>query len=501
MYVLAPGTDIKDVFPGDGVVAKKVLLTDNGYQLPACFLPVKLPPLPVYFIMMRMKEEAMIREYKRKRIMTYLMAVHLKKLWEVYEEDEKRKEQEKKEKEEQEKQKTKMMRKRAKKSCWVQPYLARRMELGNYDNLMKELRNETPELFMNFTRTSACLFDEICEKITPLIEKEETFFRKPLPPGLRLAITLRFLATGETYTSLQYNFRVAKNTICTLVPATCQAIIEMFKDELKLPQTEEEWLAVAKGFEQRWNMPNCIGSMDGKHIRLRNPSGAGSLYFNYKKFFSMVLFALVDSEYRFMFLDVGAIGSECDAGIFAQTQLRKLVEDKMARIPGPKPLPGTEDLCDYYFIGDDAFPLRHYLMKPFPSRALAHKERIYNYRLSRARRTVENAFGILANRFRVFHTSICLKPDNAEKVTIAACILHNMLRTRKIGSTSVGDYINQQTNDVVDGLWRGDERFGNDLPPRNSGRNGTDYALKQRELLRDYMNSEAGSVSWQEKMI
>ena len=64
---------------------------------------------------------------------------------------------------------------RAKRSCWVQPYLQRRLEQGNYDNLMQELKNETPELFRNFTRTSGCLFDEIVEKVTPYIEKEETF--------------------------------------------------------------------------------------------------------------------------------------------------------------------------------------------------------------------------------------------------------------------------------------------------------------------------------------
>ena len=153
-----------------------------------------------------------------------------------------------------------------------------------------------------------------------------------------------------------------------------------------------------------------------------------------------------------------------------------------------------------FFVGDDAFPLRHYLMKPFPSRALSHKERLYNYRLSRARRTVENAFGILANRFRVFHTAICLQPDNVEPVIIAACVLHNMIRNRKLCNPCVGDYVNEQTNAVVDGLWRADPPVGNNLPLR-VGRQNTEYAIKQRLLLRDYVTSSIGSVPWQEKMI
>ena len=140
------------------------------------------------------------------------------------------------------------------------------MEQGNYENLMQELKNETPELFRNFTRTSGCMFDEIVEKVTPYIEKEETFFRKPLPPGLRVAITLRFLATGESYISLQYSFRVAGNTISGIVPETCKAIALAFKDELKVPDSEDEWIKVAEGFEQRWNFPNCIGSLDGLSI-------------------------------------------------------------------------------------------------------------------------------------------------------------------------------------------------------------------------------------------
>ena len=425
---------------------------------------------------------------KRKIAMFALLANDLKKLIEAYEEDEKKKMRRKK--------------LRAKRSCWVQPYLQRRLEQGNYDNLMQELKNETPELFRNFTRTSGCLFDEIVEKVTPYIEKEETFFRKPLPPGLRVAITLRFLATGESYISLQYSFRVAGNTISGIVPETCKAIALAFKDELKVPDSEDEWIKVAEGFEQRWNFPNCIGSLDGKHIRLRNPAKGGSHYFNYKKYFSMVLLALVDSDYRFLYIDVGAIGSESDAGIFAQTRLKDLIEEKLVHIPEAKPLPGDIDKtpCDYFFVGDDAFPLRHYLMKPFPARGLTHRERIYNYRLSRARRTVENAFGILANRFRVLHTCMCLKHDNAERVIIAACVLHNMLRNRMLVSTAVGDHVNKVTNDIVEGVWRVDPPVGICLP-RPVGRNNTQFAIQQRKLLKDYVNSSTGSVAWQDNMI
>ena len=182
--------------------------------------------------------------------------------------------------------------------------------------------------------------------------------------------------------------------------------------------------------------------------------------------------------------------------------MRELIEKKLAHIPGPKPLPGTEGTpCDYFFVGNDAFPLRHYLMKPFPSRGLSHKERLYNYRLSRARRTVENAFGILANRFRVFHTAICLQPDNVESVIIAACVLHNILRNRKLMPTSVGDSENPQTHEIIEGTWRDEGTPLVQTLPRALGRNNTQFAIKQRILLRDYVTSDVGSVPWQENMV
>ena len=410
------------------------------------------------------------------------------------------------EEEEKRKRKKRKARRRAERSCWVHPYLQRRLEQGHYDNLMHELATETPELFKNYTRTTPSLFDEIVTRVTPLIEKEETYFRKPLPPGLRVAITLRFLATGESYMSLQYSFRVAHNSISMLVPETCRAIASVFgPEELKVPESVEEWKEIAKGFENRWNMPHCTGAVDGKHIRIRNPANGGSKYFNYKKFFSIVLLGVVDSEYRFIYVDIGAIGSESDAGIFAQTRLRNLIEQQAVNFPPPEPLSGDDDgePLDYFFVGDDAFPLRPYLMKPYPARALNNQERIFNYRLSRARRTVENAFGILANRFRVFHTSICLNHDNLEAIVMGACVLHNMLRTRNVISNQLTDSEDPSTHETINGSWRADPSLGQPLPNSHGrgGRNNTNRAVHQRHRLREYVNSEAGAVPWQNRMI
>ncbi|XP_064088348.1 uncharacterized protein LOC135202814 [Macrobrachium nipponense] len=145
----------------------------------------------------------------------------------------------------------------------------------------------------------------------------------------------------------------------------------------------------------------------------------------------MVLLAIADTSYNFLYIDMGAIGSQLDGGVFAQTRLGEMLLKQDANLPKPEALPCTTNRSpmDYFLVGDDAFPLWNYLIKPYPQRGLSKKDWIYNYRLSRAHRMVENAFRILANRFRVFHTSICLKPDRAESIVLASCVLHNIGRS------------------------------------------------------------------------
>ncbi|XP_066974246.1 uncharacterized protein [Macrobrachium rosenbergii] len=343
------------------------------------------------------------------------------------------------------------------------------------------------------------IFSEIVERVTPYIQKQRIFWREPLTPGLHVVITLRFLATGDSYKILQYAFRVAHNTISCIVPETCRVIVSALGDEeLQVPQTPEAWKQVARGFEEWWNFPHVIGAIDGKHIRLRNPPLGGMHYYNYKKFFSMILLAIVNASYKFLYVDVGAIGSESDGGVFAQTRLCEMLAKQEANLPQPEALPDATNGApvDYFLLGNDAFPLGNYLMKPYPKRGLSKEEWIYNYRLSRAWRMVENAFGILASKFRVLHTSMCIKPDGAESVVLAACVLHNLIITRN-PHRQEGDQENPVTHDFVPCAWRSDPPIGKALPTVG-GNTATRNAKEQRNILKDYFSSPAGSITWQE---
>ena len=157
----------------------------------------------------------------------------------------------------------------------------------------------------------------------------------------------------------------------------------------------------------------------------------GSKYFNYKGSFSVVLMALVDHLHRFTVIDVGSYGRNSEGGIFSNSVMGKAQQKKLCA-PDDKPLPGSSELgpMPHIIVGDEAFPLKPYLMRPYPGKKVPDAERIFNYRLSRARRLVENAFGILAARLRVYNRRIQLHPENIDKMIKATCVLqvHNFLQ-------------------------------------------------------------------------
>ena len=86
---------------------------------------------------------------------------------------------------------------------------------------------------------------------------------------------------------------------------------------MQVPKTEEEWKRISTEFSSRWNFPHCVGAMDGKHIAIKCPANSGSNFYNYKNFFSIVLFAIVDADYKFLYVDVGRNGRISDGGILA----------------------------------------------------------------------------------------------------------------------------------------------------------------------------------------
>lgn len=143
-----------------------------------------------------------------------------------------------------------------------------------------------------------------------------------------------------------------------------------------------------------------------------------------------MLLAVCDYKYKFTLIDVGSYGSESDSRIFAESNLSRLLHNNTLNLSkGTAKLPGSELQTPCFFVADDAFALTENIMKPYSKRQLNDKEKIFNYRLSRARRTIENTFGILAVRWRIFRRPIAVNPVTADSIIVSAICLHNFLKS------------------------------------------------------------------------
>lgn len=201
-----------------------------------------------------------------------------------------------------------------------------------------------------------------------------------------------------------------------------------------MPSSRAEWLAIAEEFEMKCGFPHCLGALDGKHCELKAPVNSGSEFWNYKQYYSIVLLALVDASKRFIFIDVGTSGRISDGGILNDSSLLYAIESKQLDIPPASPVHDSSSEIGplpYVIVADDAFALKEYLMKPFPQRGLTDKSFTFNNSLSKARYCVENAFGILSQRFRVFRSAMQFEPPRAQVVVTAACCLHNFIMKDK----------------------------------------------------------------------
>lgn len=217
------------------------------------------------------------------------------------------------------------------------------------------------------------------------------------------------------------------STVSSIVRETVEIIWEELQPiHMKTP-TEDSWKMIAKQFYEKWNFPNCLGAIDGKHIRIKCPPHSGSMFYNYKQFFSIVLQAVADPNYRFTTIDVGGYGKQSDGGTFHVSSLYNLLQAEALNIPSNDVLPSTTISMPYVFVGDEAYPLLTYLLKPYSRRTLDADKEYFNMRLSRARRLVECAFGIITAKFRILWKPIETTPDLADKIIKCICILHNII--------------------------------------------------------------------------
>ncbi|CAH2010515.1 unnamed protein product [Acanthoscelides obtectus] len=387
---------------------------------------------------------------------------------------------------------------------WWMTSLSRSRERYNVSIMIEDLIREPSGRLENFLRMSYTDFEFLLNEVGHMIGKKDTQLRKAISVKERFCVALRFFASGDSFVSLSYLFKFLPQTVSRCVFDVCDALISVLNHQIKMPRSSNEWKKIAIEFENRWNFPHCLGAIDGKHILIQSPMNSGSDFFNYKHTFSVVMMALVDANYMFTYVDVGCQGRISDGGVFRNTVLGRKLEENRLMLPNDETLPNhTQTTFPYVFVADDAFALGPHLLKPFQGVYEAGSdERVFNYRLSRARRIVENAFGILASVFRVFRAPMLLQPDKVSKVAMTCALLHNFLRSSKDSSATYappGAIDTEQDGTIIPGTWRSDvQNMTSFLPlkkiPRKAGRE----AQEIRKLFCGYFKT-TGKVHWQDR--
>lgn len=226
---------------------------------------------------------------------------------------------------------------------------------------------------------------------------------------------------------------------------------------------------------------------------MQAPPNSGSSYYNYKGKHSINLMAISDSKCCFSIVDIGAEGRQSDGGVFGRSEIGIGLENNNMNLPEPTEVEVNGPKLPYVLVADEAFALRPYMMRPFPrSKRLDIRKKVFNYRLSRARRVVESSFGLLVARWRIFRKPINTSVTTAVKIVQAAVALQNFIIQCEATLPSGQRIYSNMTNDNTNLI---DASAFTEMDKLHKSLHGP-YAAQVRQHYADYfMNS--GAVEWQ----
>ncbi|XP_047143521.2 uncharacterized protein LOC105848670 isoform X3 [Hydra vulgaris] len=279
--------------------------------------------------------------------------------------------------------------------------------------------------FKEHFRVNRNTFNFLVNELHPHLGKTTTTMREPISVVKRVAVALHYLASCKEYRVVSSLFGIGKSTANLIVHEFINAVNDILLPKyVKFPLSVENLNKHSRDFEAILGFPQCVGAVDGCHIPISAPKDQATSYYNYKGWHSIVLFAVVDSRYRFIYTSVGSPGRNNDSYILQNSSLKEILEsnlfDKCCKELGDSLVP----LC---LIGDSAFPLTRHLLKPYPENLeLSEIQKNFNKILCGARRVVENAFGRVKARFRVICKRMECDINFATRIVNACVTLHNI---------------------------------------------------------------------------
>lgn len=229
------------------------------------------------------------------------------------------------------------------------------------------------------------------------------------------------MITGSSYSTLLSTFRIGKSTACGIIKDTTRAIWDNMNSIHMGQLTEKHFYKVAADLKKKkTGFPHCIGIIDGKHVRIKASNNSHYKYYNFKKFHSVVLQAVVDCNYKYLSIDVGAPGRQHDS---------RTLQNSNFYLPIPKdmPLPRSNTKVPFVFLADGAYAISRHIMKPFRGVNLTSDKKLFNRKLSSARSRVERVFGQMAQQFSIFHQPMQQSVEVVIDIIKCACLLHNII--------------------------------------------------------------------------
>ncbi|XP_065226746.1 uncharacterized protein LOC135849995 [Planococcus citri] len=392
----------------------------------------------------------------------------------------------------------------------VRPLALRMQAAGDeYQNLFKILLEEQDNVkFFKYTRMTFIQWERLLNLVTPFLRKSHNGRGADFSPERDLVITIRYFVTGSQFCDLAMTFGcTGESTVGSVVRRTSLAIIQALRPTELYNRNEYYYRYTMKKFWTDRQMPNCCGVIAGKHItvqKLPNPN-AGTSHHNDGDRFSLVLLAICDANYRFTSIDIGQYDSVSDGGVFSESPTSEPLNEKADLPREPLTLPNTNVAIPAYFVADEAFPLSTRIMRPYPGENLDKGEQIFNYRLSRVMSLIENTFGILAMRWKIFRTPITVKDvEGIDHIVQSILCLHNYLQpTNNEMAENQHLYCPKNVVDhedsngvLIPGRWRQKSIAFAPIPAGKPNESAANVHM-HRQLLKDFFVSDK-SCPWQE---
>uniref|UniRef100_A0A8C4RM29 Putative nuclease HARBI1 n=1 Tax=Erpetoichthys calabaricus TaxID=27687 RepID=A0A8C4RM29_ERPCA len=278
-------------------------------------------------------------------------------------------------------------------------------------------------------RVSSGTFQYVCHKLQSVMERRDTKFRLCVPLRKRVAIGLWKLATNSKYRNVARLFGVGITTAWRCVSEFCTAVTEVFLPRLMQIPDPEKLAEISDYFERRWSVPNCVGVVHVSHIPIVAPQEYQCDYLNQQDWHSVILQAVVDGRGLFWHVCVGIPGSVHDAKVLKQSDLWQLGNNAFFQPNETRNIGGQE--VGYYLIGDAAYPLQKWLMKPyFDTGTLTGAQRTYNSIICTARSVIDNAFDRLQGRWQCLVKRSDCNVNLVKSMVLTCCILHNLCESR-----------------------------------------------------------------------